>query len=310
MVVLLVTVLFVKEEPLKEKPDTPFWPPMVRVLGMLAGIAVGALAGLVGGLLLGGLVGLTTLPFTHQALAWTVDGRLGTFAAVTVGVGGGVAMIVAVITGVWAGTLVTLGQDARRNAPFTWWVVNRLMFLAAVTSIQGSMIYFVMYAFNLTASGATSLTGTLNTVIGIFIVVTALGSGWIADRIGRRLLVILSGIAAAVGGFLLLSTIWLPNLTMMYVAGIIIGLGTGLFMTANWALGTDLVPPGEAGRYLGVSNLAGAGAGIVGAGIGGIVADQLNLVRPGLGYFAIFASYAVLFALSSVSLLGVREVRK
>ena len=50
-------------------------------------------------------------------------------------------------------------------------------------------------------------------------------------------------------------------------------MATGLFMTANWALGTDLVPAGEAGRYLGVSNLAGAGAGIVGAGIGGLVAD-------------------------------------
>ncbi|MDP2975200.1 MAG: PucC family protein [Anaerolineales bacterium] len=102
----------------------------------------------------------------------------------------------------------------------------------------------------------------------------------------------------------------MPNLAMLYVAGTIIGLATGLFMTANWALGTDLVPADEAGRYLGVSNLAGAGAGIVGAGIGGLVADYLNGIRPGLGYFAIFASYAVLFALSTVSLLGMRKVEK
>ena len=97
---------------------------------------------------------------------------------------------------------------------------------------------------------------------------------------------------------------------MLYVAGTIIGLATGLFMTANWALGTDLVPNAEAGRYLGISNLAGAGSGIVGAGIGGLVADQLNAYRPGLGYFAIFASYAVLFGLSSLCLIGVKEVTK
>jgi MFS family permease len=110
-----------------------------------------------------------------------------------------------------------------------------------------------------------------------------------------------------VGNVLLLSTIWVPNLTMVYIAGTIIGMATGLFMTANWALGTDLVPPDEAGRYLGISNLAGAGAGIIGAGIGGLVADYLNGIRPGLGYFTIFACYALLFVLSSVSLLRVRR---
>ena len=36
----LVTIFSVKEKPLKEKPDIPFWPPMLRVLGMLAGIII------------------------------------------------------------------------------------------------------------------------------------------------------------------------------------------------------------------------------------------------------------------------------
>jgi len=306
LVVMLITLFFVKETPLKEKATTPFWPPMVRVLGMLAGIAIGALAGLLGGGLVGGLAGLASLLVTGGPLAWSVGGKLTTTAAVAIGIGGGTAMIVAVVVGVWAGALATLGKDARRQSSFTWWIVNRLMFLAAATSLQGVILYFVMYAFNLSNEAATSLTGTLNTVIGVFILVTALASGWLADRIGRRRLVWIGGLVAALGGFLLLSTIWVPNLVMIYIAGTIIGLGTGLFMTANWALGTDLVPAEESGRYLGISNLAGAGAGIVGAGIGGLIADQLNLFRPGLGYFAIFASYAVLFALSAVTLLGVR----
>ena len=37
-------------------------------------------------------------------------------------------------------------------------------------------------------------------------------------------------------------------------------------LATSWALGTSLVPPEEAGRYLGISNLAGAGAGMVGTG--------------------------------------------
>jgi MFS family permease len=142
----------------------------------------------------------------------------------------------------------------------------------------------------------------LTTVIGVFILLTALASGWLSDRFGRKRLVIVSGIVAAVGNVVLLITIWVPQLAIVYVAGSIIGIATGLFMTANWALGTDLIPAGEAGRYLGISNLAGAGAGIVGAGIGGLVADAINHYYMGLGYFAIFAAYALLFALSAVVL--------
>ena len=297
LVVMLITVIFVKETPLQEKPDTPFWPPMLRVVGMLGGLLAGGLAGLLGGGLLGGLAGLVTRVFSDQATALSVG----------IGVGGAVAMIVAVLAGVWAGCLGTLGKDARKQASFVWWIANRLMFLAAVTSLQGSVFYFVMYAFKLSAEAAASLSGTLTTVIGVFILLTALASGWLSDRLGRKRLVMISGIVAAVGNVVLLITIWVPQLAIVYVAGSIIGLATGLFVTANWALGTDLVPPGEAGRYLGISNLAGAGAGIVGSGIGGLVADAINHYYMGLGYFAIFAAYAVLFALSSVALLWVRD---
>jgi MFS family permease len=93
---------------------------------------------------------------------------------------------------------------------------------------------------------------------------------------------------------------------VIYVGGSIVGLAAGLFTTANWAMGTDLAPREEAGHYLGVSNLAGAGAGVVGASLGGPMADYLNGFRPGLGYFAIFGCYGLLFVLSTVSLLGVR----
>jgi len=88
---------------------------------------------------------------------------------------------------------------------------------------------------------------------------------------------------------------------------VVLGLAVGSFTASNWALGTNLVPQEEAGRYLGVSNLAGAGAGMVGSGIGGPVADLLNGYAPGVGYFALFAAYAVLFALSVVTLRWVRR---
>jgi MFS family permease len=267
---------------------------------MLAGIAFGAVAGLIGGGAVGGLAGLITWPFAGGAAA----------RAIGVGMGGLAAMAVAVVVGVWAGASGTLGRkDARQHSPFTWWVVNRLMFLAAATSIQGFAPYFFMYAFNMTREAATDLNASLMMVAGVFTLLSALPGGWLADRIGHKFLVGISGLVAAFAAFLLMSTIWLPSLTLVYVAGITLGLAAGLFMTTNWALGTQLVPRAESGRYLGISNLAGAGAGMIGSGIGGPLADYLNGVTPGLGYAAIFACYGVLFVLSTVSLQWVRPAR-
>jgi len=142
--------------------------------------------------------------------------------------------------------------------------------------------------------------------VGIFTLLSALPSGWLADKLGRKSLVALAGVVAAIGTFLLF---FAYNMTMVTICGIIIGLSVGIFMTVNWALGTELVPPVEAGLYLGVSNLAGAGAGVVGAGIGGPMADFFNAYQKGLGYLVIFGIYGALFVLSSVTLVKVRTER-
>jgi MFS family permease len=295
LVVMLLTIFLVKEEPLKEKPDVPLGPPMLRVLGMLAGILIGAVAGLAAGAAIGGLAGLVTWFFADQRTALMVS----------VALGGVIAMAVAVVAGVWAGTLSTIGKEVRKQPSFSWWVVNRLMFFTAITSLQGYAPYFLMYSFKVGREVGVSMTATLITVVGLFTLASALPSGWLSDRLGQKRIISISGLLAAMGALIVLGTIWLPNLAMIYAAGSLLGLATGLFVTTNWALGTRLVPPGEAGRYLGISNLAGAGAGMIGTGIGGPVADYLNGSLPGLGYFVIFAGYGLLFLLSIASLRGI-----
>jgi MFS family permease len=143
-------------------------------------------------------------------------------------------------------------------------------------------------------------------IVGVFILILALPSGWLADRFGRKPLVAISGLVAAAGTLVLILA---PNMTIIYIGGVLVGAGTGLFYTANWALGTDLVPKEEAGRYLGISNLAGAGAGAVGAYIGGPIADSFTLhlpSQPGIGYVVLFAIYGFLFLFSVLALTKIQ----
>jgi MFS family permease len=219
-----------------------------------------------------------------------------------VGLAGLVGMAGSIFLGVYFGAWVGIGQAARQQRSFIWWVINRLLFLAAVGSIQAFAQYFLADVLHL--PNAATMTTLLLAVVALFLLPSALYSGYLADRIGRKRLVAYSGLVAAAGTLLLLFS---TNVPMVLISGCIIGLATGTFYATNWALGTDLVPKEEAGRYLGISNLAGAGAWIVGAGIGGPMADFFNALRPGLGYLVIFAIYGALFLLSVVTLTRVQE---
>jgi MFS family permease len=90
------------------------------------------------------------------------------------------------------------------------------------------------------------------------------------------------------------------SIAMMYLAAAIVGLAYALFSVASWALGTDIVPEERAGEFLGIQNLAGAGAGAIGAYIGGTIADHA-------GYVLMMAMFGVMFLLSGVAALFIKS---
>jgi MFS family permease len=67
-----------------------------------------------------------------------------------------------------------------------------------------------------------------------------------------------------------------PALPVTVLGGLVLGAGFGMFLAVDWALLTDLVPKASAGRYMGISNVATATAGLVGLAIGGLVIDLTN----------------------------------
>jgi MFS family permease len=297
LIITILTVILVKEEPLKETIKSPLAPALIRVIGIIVGIFVGAIAGLIGGALVGGLCG---------GIAWLISSaEIGWVIGLSVGIV--LAMIIAIIVGVIVGVRLTIGKKASSMGSYTWWIINRLMFLTAITSIQGFAPFYFMFIFNIDKEEAAGLFGQLMIVVGVFTLISAFASYWLSDRIGQHRLISTSASLAGIGtGFLLIS-IFFPTMLWINIAGILLGVGSGLFITSNWALGTRLVPLLEAGLYLGISNLAGAGAGMIGSGMGGPLADILNKQNPGLGYFVIFLGYGILFFLSIFTLKGIKE---
>ncbi len=298
LILLLATgfTMFVREERLTEKPDPLDWKPFGRLVGMTLVFMVV--------ILLSGEV----VEFFGKVMG---DDRALSTQLIVMGLVGLAGMLVAVILGVYGSVQVSIGrQVAGENPAFTWWVINRLAFLVGANNLSTFAVYFLQGRLGYAGDAAAGPASRLKLVVGVLVLLFALPSGWLADKIGRRVLVAISGIMATVGTVILLLS---PTMTVIMIGGSIVGAGIGMFFTTNWALGTDIVPRKDAGKFLGISNLAGAGAGAVGAYIGGPLADYFTAnfpQMPGLGYMLIFGIYAALFLVSAIVLIKVPEQRK
>ncbi len=189
--------------------------------------------------------------------------------------------------------------DIKSNRGYWWLIASRFAFLLGVYGIQTFAQYFVRDRID--PLNPVRTTGTLMAVIVVSLVVFALLAGWLCDRFGRKRVQIAAGVLGAIGSLLMMNA-HTPLQVILY--GSVLGMGLGIFMTANWAWANDLAPRAEIGKYLGFTNLATAGAGAIGR-LEGPLIDALNNAQPGqgLGWSALYVIGAVCIAASTL-LLG------
>jgi MFS family permease len=187
-----------------------------------------------------------------------------------------------------------LGADLRRYPDYARLIASRFLILLGIYAVQGFVQYYIRDM--LQVPNPAEVTGNLMATIGLALTLLVFPAGLLSDRFGRQPLNLLSGILAALGIFLLAFARSIPSLTLF---GGIIGIAMGIFLSVNWAMATDLIPQEQAGKFLGLSNLATAGSGAV-SRLAGPLIDGLNALRPGayLGYPALF------FLASASTLLG------
>jgi MFS family permease len=132
--------------------------------------------------------------------------------------------------------------------------------------------------------------------MGIGLILVALPAGLLADRIGRRRLVAAAGVGAAGGTALLVAA---PSTTVALVAGGILGVSVGVFLTASWALATQIVPGAHAARMLGLANIATAAGSGLARLTGGLIIDPINRLTG-----TATAGYMSLFVLAGLAFIG------
>ncbi len=226
--------------------------------------------------------------------------------------------------------VTTFGVPLRHRA-FLWLMASRLLIFMGFGGLQNfAFFYFDNVFFHHDPRATAAATSAL---LGISIAVAALVT-WpasrISDRIGRRPLIFGSGLCGAVGTLVLVFSHyqWVPPAVVEPLAhalrlpdlaaqatltGLVIGVGLGVFFSVDWAFIQDIIPANQGGLYMGFSNIATAGAGIIAVFVGGPLLDVFNagpriLGLPG-GFPVIFAVFVLWFVIGSLSILKVPENR-
>ncbi len=196
-----------------------------------------------------------------------------------------------------------------KTAPpaFLWWMLNRFLFWAAAISIRTFLLNFLIDVLRLTPAEAQALSSRILILLGAGVFLLALPAGAIADRVGRRPILVAAGLMAATGATML---VFGRNLHLLYVAGGLIAAAAGIFASASWSLATSLAPGNKGALYLALANAATV-LGSIGGRSGGVLIDGLN--RAGgtlaLGYMVDFGLAALLFLLSSLIAFKIPESR-
>jgi MFS family permease len=179
------------------------------------------------------------------------------------------------------------GTDILRERSYVWLLASRFFVLAGGAFLANWAIIWMERALGF---GSDEKGTWVTAILGATAVATALSTipaAKVSDRVGRKPVI---WTACAIGAAGTATFAFAPTIYVALVGGVLVGIGSGMFLAVDWALLSELVPKASSGRYMGMSNLATALQGVVAVLFGGII---LDVVANGfLGVEADFAASA------------------
>ena len=197
------------------------------------------------------------------------------------------------------------GTDILKERSFVWLVWSRWFVLMGMNMLVNFAIFYFVMSFGIDQkdTDVPMLSVLAATILGNIVAVVPAARA--SDRIGRKPVIYAACLVGSVG---LAIVAVAPAVPVTVLGGLILGAGFGMFLAVDWALLTDLVPKASAGRYMGISNVATATAGLVGLAIGGIVIDVTNaVIADGIGPRIAIGLSVPLLAIGALLLRPVKE---
>jgi MFS family permease len=202
------------------------------------------------------------------------------------------------------------GTDILAERDFVWVMVSRLLVLTGLVTLQAFAVFYLENAHGMAPDEAQGAAIPVLVTLLIAALLAAIPGARISSRIGRKPVLYAAIALGAIGGLLLAGA---PAYWVVVAAAVPIGVCSGVFLGVDWALMTDIIPKAESGRYMGISNIAVAGAGPIGSAVGGLITFAVALViadrtmAADLGFRVLFVVMALELVLGGLALRRVLE---
>jgi MFS family permease len=196
------------------------------------------------------------------------------------------------------------GTDVLRERSFLFLVGSRLAVLMAGGVLTNLAIFYLARSLEMDQRSAGTSFNLMVGLVALGTVITVIPAARLSDRIGRKNVIYISCVIGAVGVTLVAVAGSFP---MALVGAVTYGLSAGIFLAVDWALMTDIIPKASSGRYMGLSNVATASAGVLAIAIGGSLMD---IVGGGDGPRAALWMAVALFGVGALLLRPVDERRR
>lgn len=199
--------------------------------------------------------------------------------------------------------------DVRRYPDFGWaWLTRFLATLSTATALF-YLFYYLQDEVGLTRDDATTGGGlrvsdgvlVLTVVYALSVFVTVVLAGVVSDRVGRRRVFV-----SASALFISVATVlmaFVPSFPVTVLAAVILGLGTGVFTSVDFALVTEVLPAAESnGKDIGIINLAIALPNVLSPVVAAVMVNSLG------GYTGLYLLSGALSVLAGVLVYRIKGV--
>jgi MFS family permease len=208
-------------------------------------------------------------------------------------------------------------REALADHDFRWVLTTRFFQTMGIFTILPFVTFYFQDVVRAGNYGAASDLWQLTVLAGGL--VPALVCGYLSDRLRRRKLFVYlaTGVQGAVVAVLLFTLV--SSLPVIYLMGLVFGIGYGAYAAVDWALATDVLPDREhsAARDMGIFHVSYVLPQVFAPALLAPVLYRMN--QPGslagfttghnAGYRAVFATATVWFVLATVMVSRIRKVR-
>jgi MFS family permease len=165
------------------------------------------------------------------------------------------------------------GTDVLREKSFLWFVGSRLAILMGGSILTQLALFYLARTMGLNERDTGIVFIPLVGLVALGTCVSVVPAAKMSDRVGRKRVIWASCVVSAIGLTMVASA---PVIAIAFAGALLYGISAGMFLAVDWALMTDIIPKASSGRYMGLSNVATASAGVLALAVGGTVMDLVG----------------------------------